>query len=256
LAGAVNPETGWGFRNDTFYCLDQLKKLGQPDWFHLGDRDLAIHILRSRLLRRGWTPTRITDSLRRSLGVVPKIAPMSDQPVATRMVTDHGTFHFQEYLVRRKARDRVRGVRFAGIRQAKPSPEALRAIREAEGVILCPSNPVVSIGPILSLPGFRAALRKTAAKILAVSPIVAGKPIKGPAAQIMSGIGLEVSAAQVAKLYLDFLDIFVIDRQDAASAEQIRSEGVRVIVTDTIMKDLRSKTRLAQAAYSALALCS
>ena len=254
LAGAVNPKTGWGYRGDTFFCLDQLKRLGQPDWFRLGDRDLAVHILRSRFLSRGWTLTRITEVMRRNFGVVPKILPMCDQPVATRMVTDRGIFHFQEYLVRRKARDRVRGVRFAGIRKAEPSREVLRAIREAEGIIVCPSNPVVSIGPILSLPGLRAVLRRVPAKILAVSPIVAGKPIKGPAAQIMSGIGLEVSAAQVASLYRDFLDVFVIDRQDAEAAERIRSQGVAVVVADTLMKDLSSKTRLAQAAYSALAL--
>jgi LPPG:FO 2-phospho-L-lactate transferase len=254
LGGVINPKTGWGFRRDTFFCLDQLHKLGQPDWFQLGDRDLAVHILRSRLLSQGWSLTRITDAMRRSFGVVPKILPMSDRPVTTRMVTNRGTFHFQEYLVRRKARDPVRRVRFAGIRRAEPSSQVLQAIREAEGIILCPSNPVVSIGPILFLPGLRAALRKTSAKILAVSPIVAGRPIKGPAAQIMSGIGLEVSAAQVARLYRDFLDVFVIDRQDASAAETIRSQGVGVVVADTIMKDLRSKTRLAQAAYSALAL--
>jgi LPPG:FO 2-phospho-L-lactate transferase len=177
---------------------------------------------------------------------------MSDGPVTTRMVTDRGIFHFQEYLVRRKAEDRVRKVLFAGIRKARPSPEALQAIHETEGIILCPSNPIVSIGPILSLPGLRSALRKTSAKILAISPIVAGRPIKGPAAQIMSGIGMEVSAAQVARLYRDFLDVFVIDREDSAAAEKIRSLGVSVIVTDTVMKNLRSKTRLAQAAYSAL----
>jgi LPPG:FO 2-phospho-L-lactate transferase len=252
LAGVVNPKTGWGFRNDTFFCLDQLKKLGQPDWFQLGDRDLAVHIQRSRLLRQGWTLTRITDFLCRRFGVAPKILPMSDDPVSTRMETDRGIFHFQEYLVRRRARDRVRRVHFAGIRRAKPSREVLRAIRQARGIILCPSNPVVSIGPILSLPGVRAALRNTPAKILAVSPIVAGKPIKGPAAQIMSGIGLEVSAYQVARLYQDFLDLFVIDRQDASAAEDLRSRGMGVVVADTIMKSLRAKTRLAETAYSAL----
>ena len=252
LAGVVDKITGWGFQRDTFFCLDQLKKLKQPDWFKLGDRDLAIHIQRSRLLRQGWSLTRITDSLRRGFGLAPKILPMSDGPVTTRMLTDRGIFHFQEYLVRRKAEDRVRKVLFAGIRKARPSPEALQAIHETEGIILCPSNPIVSIGPILSLPGVRSALRKTSAKILAISPIVGGRPIKGPAAQIMSGIGMEVSAAQVARLYRDFLNIFVIDREDSAAAEEIRSLGVSVIVTDTVMKNLRSKTRLAQAAYSAL----
>ena len=252
LAGVVDKKTGWGFRRDTFFCLDQLKRLGQPDWFKLGDRDLAVHIQRSRLLSQGCSLTRITDSLRRRFGLVPKILPMSNEPVATRMVTACGVFHFQEYLVQRKARDRVLKVQFAGIRKARPSPEVLRAIREAAGIIICPSNPVVSIGPILSLPGLRSSLRETPAKILAISPIVGGRPLKGPAAQIMSGIGMQVSAAQVARLYRDFLDVFIIDREDSRAAEQIRSQGIRVIVTDTIMKNLWSKTRLAQAAYSAL----
>ena len=223
LAGVVDKKTGWGFQRDTFFCLDQLKKLKQPDWFKLGDRDLAIHIQRSRLLRQGWSLTRITDSFRRNFGLTPKILPMSDGPVTTRMVTDRGTFHFQEYLVRRKAQDRVRKVQFEGIRKARPSQEVLRAIHEAEGIILCPSNPIVSIGPILSLPGVRGALRKTSAKILAISPIVAGRPIKGPAAQIMSGIGMEVSAAQVARLYRDFLDC-LCDRPGGLRGRRGRSD--------------------------------
>jgi LPPG:FO 2-phospho-L-lactate transferase len=252
LAGAVNPKTGWGFRNDRFACLEELRRFKHEDWFLLGDRDLATHIHRTWLLRQGRSLTQVTDTIRRKFSIGPRILPMTDDPVVTKIATSKGTIHFQEYLVKRKAKDRVRGVVFQGISKAKPTQEVLESIRTAEGVILCPSNPIVSIGPILALPGLRKALQKTEAKILAISPIVAGKPIKGPAAKIMSGIGMEVSATQVAEIYREFLDFFIIDEQDQSLQEEISSLGCRVIVADTIMKNMKSKTRLARVACETL----
>ena len=252
LAGVVNPKTGWGFRKDRFFCLKELGKLHGEDWFQLGDRDLATHIYRSWLLRRGWSLTEVTDTLRKRFSLRCRILPMSDDPVCTRMATDQGTFHFQEYLVKRKAKDRVRKVHFHGIQRAQASLPVLQAVDRADGIIICPSNPIVSIGPILRLPGLRPLLRKWRSKILAISPIVGGKPVKGPAAQIMSGLGMEVSARQVAWLYRDIVKVFILDRQDLALVPEIESLGLRVIVTDTIMKDLQAKVRLARVAYEAL----
>ncbi len=254
LAGVVNPETGWGFAKDSFACLGELRKFKYEDWFHLGDRDLATHIHRSLLLHKGRSLTQITETIRKRFSLPPRILPMTDDPVATKIGTDKGLFHFQEYLVKRKARDRVRRVLFAGIRKARPTPEVLEAIRGADGIIICPSNPIVSIGPILALQGVREALRNTRAGVLAVTPIVAGKPIKGPAAKIMSGLGMKVSAAQVARIYRDFLDFFILDEADRKIEKEVRLSGCQVVVTDTIMKDLRSKTHLAGVALRTLAL--
>jgi len=251
LAGVVNPETGWGFSNDRFACLGQLREFQYEDWFHLGDRDLATHIHRTWLLRQGRSLTQITDTIRKRFSLGPRILPMTNDSVATKIGTDKGVFHFQEYLVKRKAKDRVRKVLFAGIKKARPTREVLESIRKADGIIICPSNPIVSIGPILALKGVREALRKTNARIVAISPIVGGKPIKGPAAKIMSGLGMKVSATQVARLYQDFLDVFIIDQVDQKLEKEIASPGCRVVMTDTIMKDLRSKIHLAQVACGA-----
>ena len=252
LAGVVNPETGWGFPNDSFACLGQLREFQYEDWFHLGDRDLATHIHRTWLLRQGRSLTQITDTIRKRFSLGPRILPMTNDSVATKIGTDKGVFHFQEYLVKRKARDRVRKVLFAGIKKARPTREVLESIRQADGIIICPSNPIVSIGPILALNGVREALQKTRARILAISPIVAGKPIKGPAAKIMSGLGMKVSATQVARIYQDFLDVFIIDQADRKLEKAIVPLGCRVAVTDTIMKNLRSKIHLARVACRTL----
>lgn len=253
LAGVVNPETGWGFANDSFACLGQLREFQYEDWFHLGDRDLATHIHRTRLLRQGRSLTQITETIRKRFSLRPRILPMTNDAVATKIGTNKGVLHFQEYLVKRKARDRVREILFAGIRNARPTPEVLRSIRDADGIIICPSNPIVSIGPILALKGIREELRSTRASILAISPIVAGKPIKGPAARIMSGLGMKVSAMQVARIYRDFLDFFVLDQADRKLEKEVRGLGCRAVVTDTIMKDLRSKIHLAGVALRTLA---
>ena len=252
LAGVVNPETGWGFRNDSFACLGGLREFKHEDWFLLGDRDLATHIHRTWLLRQGRSLTQITDTIRKRFSLEPRILPMTNDPVATKIATDKGVIHFQEYLVKRKAKDRVRRVFFEGIKKAKPTQEVLESILKADGIIICPSNPIVSIGPILALKGVRKALQKTKARILAISPIVAGKPIKGPAAKIMSGIGMKVSATQVGQIYQDFLDFFIIDQQDQRLQKEMASLGYRVIVTDAIMKNIHAKIHLARIACKTL----
>lgn len=252
LAGIVDSQKGWGLEDDSFICLEYLRPFQYEDWFKLGDRDLATHIHRTWLLKKGWSLTRITDSIRRRFAVEARILPMSHDPVVTRIGTDKGAYHFQEYLVKRKARDRVQKVFFDGAKKARPSKEVLDSIRKAEGIIICPSNPIVSIGPIIALKGVREALRKTKAKMVAISPIVGGKPIKGPAARMMSGLGMEVSATQVARLYQDFIDVFIIDKKDQKLQDEIAALGCQVVVTDTIMRDLPSKIRLARMACRAL----
>ncbi len=215
LAGIVNEEKGWGIKGDTFQCLDMLKKHGLDTWFCLGDMDLATHIYRTDRLKQGATLSQITNEVCRGLGLKVKILPMTNDKFETRVRTIEGSMHFEEYFVKKQAKDEVLGVEFVGAATAKPSPGVLEAILEAEMVVVCPSNPVVSIGTILAVDGVRDALRRTRARIVGVSPIVAGLPIKGPADKMLRGLGLEVSAFGVAKCYADFLDAFVIDTKDA-----------------------------------------
>lgn len=254
LAGVIDQSQGWGIADDTTDCLEWLGRLGAPTWFKLGDRDLALHIQRTALLRSGHTLSQVTDRFRRALGVGIRILPMSDQPVPTHILTPAGEFHFEAYFVQRRAADEVLGVRFVGAEEAAPVPELLDALAGAEAVILAPSNPVVSIGPILALPGVRDALRETSAPIVAVSPIVGGAPIKGPAAPLMRAVGLEVSAVGVAQAYRDFLDILVIDQVDSGLQAAIEAVDVHVIVTDTIMRGLEEKISLAQTILNYLRL--
>ena len=246
LAGIVEPSQGWGVRDDTFNALDMLDRLGRERWFLLGDRDLAIHIHRTELLRQGRTPSEVTDDLRRRLGLAVKVLPMSDQPVRTTIRTPDGWLPFQEYFVKRRQQDEVLEIRYDGADEASPAPGLLDAINEAEVVLVSPSNPLVSVGTILSLPGVRDALRTTDATIVGVSPIVGGATIKGPADRMMRGLGMEVSAVGVARAYADFLDVLVIDQQDAHLAAGVEAEGVKAVVTDTIMRTLDVKRALAQ----------
>jgi len=200
LAGLVEPSQGWGIKADTYNALEMLERLGRDRWFLLGDRDLAIHIHRTELLRRGMTPTEVTDDLRRRLGLAVTVLPMSDQPVRTAIRTPDGWQPFQEYFVRRRAQDDVLEIRYDGVETATPAPGLLDAIQTASGVLLSPSNPLVSIGTILGVAGVRDALRTTPAPIVGVSPIVGGATIKGPADRMMRGLGMEVSAVGVARL--------------------------------------------------------
>ena len=248
LAGVIDQAQGWGIVDDTAECMSWLGKLGAPTWFKLGDRDLAFHIYRTALLKQGLSLSQIADQFRRALGVAVRIMPMSDQPVPTHIMTSAGELHFEEYFVQRRAQDEVLGVRFVNVEAASPAPGLLEAIAEAEAILFAPSNPIVSVGPILALPGVRAALQATKAPIVAVSPIVGGAPIKGPAAPLMRSQGLEVSALGIAHAYQGLIDGLVIDDLDAALAAPIAALGIGVVVTDTIMRGLDEKAHLAQTA--------
>jgi len=246
LAGIVDPEKGWGIKGDTFNCLDMLKKLGCEGWFNLGDRDLATHIHRTHLLKQGLKLSEVTYKIASSLGVTAQIIPMTDDRFQTKIKTEIGTLHFQEYLVKRGCSDKVLGVVFEGAEEAKPAPKVLESILEARAVIICPSNPIVSIGTILSVKGVREALQRTEATILGVSPIIGGSPVKGPADKLMSALGVEVSAYGVAQLYKDFIDIFLIDLVDSALKEKIESLGIKAVTYNILMKSYDDEIALAK----------
>jgi LPPG:FO 2-phospho-L-lactate transferase len=246
LAGLANPQHGWGLAGDTFHCLEALRKLGAEAWFQLGDRDLATHLYRTARLREGATLTRVTAELTTAWGLPSKLVPMTDQRVRTLVKTRGSVVDFQTYFVRRRARDTVLGVTFDGARRARPAPGLLQAIRQAAGIIICPSNPIISIGPILAVPGIRDALRKSAATVAAISPIVGGRALKGPAARMMKSLGMRVSALGVAELYRDFVDVFILDQVDASQAAKVEALGMRVVVTDTIMTSMAKKKALAR----------
>ncbi len=246
LAGIVDETKGWGVMGDTFQCLEMLKAYGFDTWFGLGDRDLATHLYRTESLKKGYTLTQITREISSVLLLKTKILPMTDDMFETRVRTSEGSIHFEEYFVRRQAKDEVLGIEFVGIASAKPSPGVLDAILDAEIVVVCPSNPIVSISTILAVDGVRDALKRTNARVVGVSPIVAGMPIKGPADKMLRGLGFEVSAYGVAKLYSDFLDTFVIDTKDIESKSRVENLGVKVKVTNTVMKSLEDKISLAK----------
>jgi len=252
LSGNVNPERGWGIAGDTFSCLEALSRLGAETWFRLGDRDLATHLFRTELLRGGLPLSEATRRITEALGVRARLLPATDQRCRTRIRTDAGLLDFQVYFVQRKAEDQVLGIIFDGAEQARPAPGVLEAIHGASAVIVCPSNPLISIGPILAVPGIRRALGETRARVAAVSPIVGGRAIKGPADRMMRSLGLRASAAQVAELYRDFIDVFVLDRVDEAEAGGIEKLGIKAVSTDTIMKDRQAKVSLALATLRAL----
>jgi len=246
LAGIVDEEKGWGIKGDTFQCLEALRRLNQEAWFAIGDRDLATHIFRTNLLKGGRKLSEVTAEVARALGLKMAILPMTDDKFETRILTANGSLHFQEYLVKRGSKDKVLGVEFLGADNAKPAAGVIDAVMNAKLVIVCPSNPVVSIGSILAVKGVRDALKQTNAKKVAISPIVAGAPIKGPADKLLRGLGLEVSAYSVAKLYADFLDTFILDTADSAEKEKIEKLGVEVKVANTIMRTFEDKVRLAE----------
>ena len=246
LAGIADEEKGWGIQGDTFHCLDALKRFSSATWFNLGDRDLATHIYRTSLLRKGFTLSEVTAEISHAMGLKAVILPMTDEKFETRIVTREGTIHFEEYFVKRGARDEVLDVEFFGAESAKPAQGVINAIENAAQVIICPSNPVVSIGTILAVKGVRDALKRTKARKLAVSPIIAGVPVKGPADKLLRGLGYEVSAFSVAKLYSDFLNIFVFDVADVAQKEKIEQLGIEAKVANTVMRSLDDKVQLAK----------
>ena len=245
LAGVANPETGWGVQNETFYSLEMLARYGEDPWFMLGDKDLATHVLRTDRLYRGDSLTEITATLSAALGIRASMLPMCDEPVATRVHTPDGPLDFQDYFVRRRQRDEVLGVDLRGIEEAGITGAVSEALAEAEIVVICPSNPIVSIGPILAVPGMTDALSTSAAPKVAVSPIVGGRALKGPADRMMHSLGHEVSATGVARMYRGLVDGMVIDEADAAEREDIAALGMEVLVTDSVMKDERDRKRLA-----------
>ncbi len=246
LAGIVDQEKGWGVRGDTFQCLEMLKNYGQETWFNLGDKDLATHLYRTDRLRQGATLSQITDEVCDVLRLKVKILPMTNDKFETKVTTLNGSMNFEEYFVRRQCRDEVLSIEFVGAGTAKPSPRVLDAILDANTVVVCPSNPIVSIGTILSVEGIRGALKRTNARVVGVSPIVAGLPLKGPADKMLRASGVEVSAFGVAQFYSDFLDAFVIDTKDAGEKGRIEALGLTVKVTNTVMKNLDDKVALAR----------
>ncbi len=252
LAGLSPDEQGWGLTGDTFDVLEALGRFGHPTWFHLGDRDLATNLHRTTLLREGQTLSQATAEIARAFGLEVTVLPMTDDRVRTRVLTDEGLLDFQDYMVRRQADAHVKGVQYEGVLEAKPAPGVIEAIMAAEGVVLAPSNPIASIGPILAVPGVRGALVQTKARVAAVSPIVGGAVIKGPADKMLSGMGMEVSAWQVGWLYGDFLDSLVVDQADAALEQRIAALGLDVVVTDTIMRDAERKAALARTVVEAI----
>ncbi len=246
LAGLANPEHGWGLRGDSFRCLEALGRLGADTWFQLGDLDLATHLYRTERLRKGATLTEVTSEINRALKVRSTLVPMSNQRVRTRICTPSGELEFQNYFVKRRARDRVTAMRFEGASDASPAPGVLDAIGNAEAIVLCPSNPFISIGPILAIPGIREALQQRRDKVAAISPIVGGRALKGPAAKMMKSMQLKSSAAEVAKLYVDFCGVFVLDEVDGKDAPEVEALDMRAVVADTVMRGPREKKSLAQ----------
>jgi LPPG:FO 2-phospho-L-lactate transferase len=243
LAGVANAETGWGLAGETWHTFEQLQRLGTAPWFHLGDRDLATHLWRTQALRDGATLTRFTAQLCRALGVGPTVLPMTDDPVRTWVETDEGELAFQDYFVRRHWQPALRGVRFVGAETARPTAEVLAALAAADWIVLCPSNPWLSIDPILAVPGIRARLADKL--VVAVTPIVGGQALKGPAAKLMRELGIEPTAVAVAEHYRDFLTGFVLDQVDADLEPQVAALGVRTLVTDTVMRTPDDRARLA-----------
>ena len=251
LAGQIDPERGFGLLNDTQNTVGALRRFGHETWFNLGDRDLATALHRTTRLRQGVSMTQVTAEIVAAYGLQLTLLPMTDAPVRTKVRTPDGVLAFQDYFVRRRTEDEVLGIEFEGIEGAVPAPGVLASIKNADAVLIAPSNPFVSIGPILALPGVREALRGRRENCSSVSPIVGGKTVKGPAARMMQSLGYENSAWQVAELYHDLAATIVIDDVDAALAGRIAKSGVRPIVTDTIMRRIFEKAALAKTALDA-----
>ncbi len=253
LAGRVNPETGWGLRGDSFVALAALEELGGPGWFRLGDRDLATHLFRTHCLREGASLSAVTAEITRTLGVEVRVIPVTDQRLRTMVETPEGEVSFQEYFVRRRSEDRVLGLRLAGLAEARAAPGVFQAILHARAIVIAPSNPFLSIEPVLAVTGVRDCLLTSAAPKAAISPIIGGEAVKGPAAAILESLGHDVSALGVARLYSDLIDLFVLDERDAALADAVRTEvGAECLATQTIMSGAAEKRALARVTLEAL----
>jgi LPPG:FO 2-phospho-L-lactate transferase len=250
LAGIVDPSKGWGFRGETFHALKRLAVFSYPNWFNLGDRDLATHIHRTAMLADGKTLSQAADSIRIALGVKSRILPMSDNSAPTIIDSNEGPLHFQEYLVKRRAEPIVKGIRFAGVESALPAPGLLEAIRDADRILVCPSNPLISIGPILAVPQIRDELCIHKEKVFAVCPIVGGKSLKGPSDKMLAQLGHDPTALGVARLYAAFTGTFVIDPADRSHSAAISGLGMQVAVIPTVMNTRAQKRKLARALLS------
>ncbi len=253
LSGFLSKDRGWGVDNDSFRCLERMKELGQPSWFSLGDLDLATHLTRTAILRAGKSLSGATAELVSGMGIRARVLPMSDDPVSTTLDTAKGTLSFQEYFVRERHQVAVRRVRFQGAHRARPAPGVIESIEAAEAIIFAPSNPVTSIGPILSVPGIRDALRRAKAAIAAVSPIVGGEAISGPAGALMRMMGWTSTIAGIANAYKDFLDVLIAHRADEREAAALRGENLTVLCTNTIMNSTDDKVELARFVLEACA---
>jgi LPPG:FO 2-phospho-L-lactate transferase len=250
LAGVVDSKKGWGLRTETFHALKHLAAYGRPNWFNLGDRDLATHIHRTAMLAEGKTLSQAADSIRTALRVKSRILPMSDDPIPTMVDSNEGELHFQEYLVKRRTEPVVKGIRFVGVESTLPAPGVLEAIRDADRILICPSNPLISIGPILAVPQIRDELRAQKQKVFAVCPIVGGKSLKGPSDKMLAQLGHQPTALGVAKLYADFTATFVIDPADKSQAPAISALSMKVSILPTVMKTLAQKRKLSHSILS------
>jgi LPPG:FO 2-phospho-L-lactate transferase len=249
LAGMDDRERGWGLRDESWTVSDQLARLGEDTWFSLGDRDIATHVIRTDRIRAGERATAVARHLQGKLGIAATILPMTDEPVRTEVRADDGWLEFQEYFVHRHQEPTVHEVRFQGIEAAPPTAEVAAALSATAAIVLAPSNPIVSIGPILALPGMRdllAATRGRGARIVAVSGIVGGKALKGPADRMLASLGMESTALGVARIYSGLIDAFVLDEVDAPLVPAVEALGMQTLVTDTIMTDDRARARVAR----------
>jgi LPPG:FO 2-phospho-L-lactate transferase len=251
LAGLLDGTRGWGVRDDTFHCLESMQRLGRETWFRLGDRDLATHLHRTLLLRTGASLSAATRAIAHALGVTARLVPMSDDPVRTELRTGAGWLSLEEFFVRERCAPDVLDVAYRGAGQARPAPELLQAIGAAEAVVVCCSNPVTSIGPILAIPGIVDALIHTPAPVVAVSPIVGGQAVSGPAAKLLAARDLEVSPVGVARAYQPWLDALVLDGVDAALAPVLERDGVRPVVASALMRDAAGEARLGRVVLEA-----
>jgi LPPG:FO 2-phospho-L-lactate transferase len=252
LGGLIDEDRGWGLRDESFRTLGEMVRFGEPTWFNLGDRDLATHLHRSRLLAEGRTLSEVTAKLATDLRVRQAVLPMSDEPVRTRVLGPDGWLGFQEYFVREKTQVEVRAVEYAGAAEARPAPGLIEAIGGADAVLVCPSNPITSIGPILAIPGIVTALEGTGAPVLAVSPIVGGRAVSGPAGRLMAARGLPVSAVGIAQAYAPWLDLLIVDDEDAALGPSVEATGARPVVARTLMTGRFEEMRLARRILEAL----
>lgn len=248
LADLLSKERGWGVEGDTFQCLDWMRRLGEPAWFGLGDRDLATHLLRTQLLASGRTLAEATAEIASRLGIESRILPMSNDKVETRVVTPGGELSFEEYFVREKHQVVVEEVRFAGAESARPAPGVIEAITEADAVLIAPSNPITSLGPMLAIKEIQQALCETQAPVVAVSPIIGGAAVSGPAGELMRLQGLPVSALGVAQAYREFLDVLIVDGSDTGAAAGLETLGIRAFTASILMKSTEDRIGLSRTA--------